>query len=372
MKITGIVTEYNPFHNGHLHHIEEARRLSGCDLLIAIMSGPFVQRGEPAIVDKWKRTQAALDHGVDIVIELPYIACTQSASRFASAAVKLLHLAGCDTLVFGSETNDLETLKTIAELPIRVDNLKEAMKTGISYPKASGQLQGAFDPNDILAIAYLKALQDYPMTPVSIQRTNAYHGLETDSPIASATALRKALFAGESVENMTPMAEVLAQSELNRWEPFYPLLRHLLLTLAPQELEKIFLMDEGLEHHLAAQAALADTFEDFMQKAISRRYTRSRIQRTLTHLLTHTTKEEVKNLPPMHTLRLLGFNDKGRSYLKRLKDQPVKVASRFNQLNAAYRAMEYRATLAYAASLSALERKRLLQREIEGPIVKKG
>lgn len=372
MKITGIVTEYNPFHNGHLHHIEQARKLTECDLLIAVMSGQFVQRGEPAIIDKWQRTQTALEHGVDIVIELPYVYCVQSASRFADASVKLLHLAGCDTLVFGSESNDLEMLELMADLPIQVDNIKEAMKSGIGYPKAAGQIQGAYPPNDILAIAYLKSLKTYPMKALSIQRTNAYHGMDLDSSIVSASALRNALFTHQSIEGTTPMTDVLTKSELMRWQAYYPYLRMKLLTTPLADLKDIFLMEEGLENHLVKQAALADDFDTFITQSISKRYTKARIQRTLTHLLTHTTKAEVKALPPLHTLRILGFNDLGRTYLKQLQEKPVKVASRFNQVNIAYRKMEHRATTAYAYGLSDEARNRLIQREIEGPIVKKG
>lgn len=371
MIITGIIVEYNPFHLGHLHHIQEAKRITHCDLLIAVMSGHFVQRGEPAIVDKWKRTQAALDAGVDIVIELPFIYCVQEASRFAQAAVDILSKIGCTHLVFGSESNDLSFLQSIADLPIQVDNLKENMKIGMSYPKAYNLIHGPFNPNDILGIAYLKALKDYPIKAHTIQRTNSYHSTDMDQAMVSASALRKALLEKESIHNQSPMEEVLITSFHHRLELYYPYLRIKLVTTPSDVLKQLFLMQEGLENHLKECAKQHEDFNAFMSSAISKRYTRARIQRTLIHVLTHTLAYDVKTLPPLHSLRLLGFNEKGRQYLKQLEPTDVKIASRFNQVNKRYRDMEYNASLVYALALPIDEQKALIQREIEGPILKK-
>lgn len=370
MIITGLITEYNPFHLGHLHHIQEARRLTQCDVLIAVMSGNFVQRGEPALIDKWKRTQAALDAGIDLVIELPFVVCVQDASRFASAAIKLLNLAGCTHVVFGSESNDLEFLQSVADLPIQVDHLKETMKTGLSYPKAYNLLHGPFEPNDILGIAYLKALNNTSIIPLTIQRTNAYHSESLDASIVSATALRKAVLNHEDVSKFTPMAAVFKDAFHNHLSLYYPLIRFKLMTTPLTVLRTLFLMDEGLEKHLSNCAALYDEFDAFIQACISRRYTKSRIQRTLIHLLVHTTKEQVKALSPLHTLRILGMSSIGRAYLKQLEPNGFKIASRFNHIHPSYRAQEYMATLVYANPLSPIERKALLQRELEGPILK--
>ncbi len=370
MIVTGLITEYNPFHNGHLYHIQQAKKLTNCDILIIVMSGHFMQRGEPAIIDKWKRTEAAINHGVDIVIELPYIACVQDASRFAQHAVNLLNLAGCTHIVFGSESNDLEFLQSIAELPINVDHLKESLKTGISYPLAYNMIHSPFHPNDILGITYLKEINKTKIKGLSIQRTNAYHSEDIHEEIASATAIRKALLNHQSVTHQTPMSDVCEHSELNQLDRFYPYLRLKLLTLSKESLNTIFLMSEGLENHLVKQAKISETLSQFLTNAITKRYTKSRIQRTLIHLLTHTTKEDVKNLPPLNTLRILGFNQIGRNYLKQLDKESVKIASRFNQVNEKVRAMEYKATLAYTSTLSETERQKLLQREIEGPLIK--
>ncbi len=369
MIITGLITEYNPFHKGHLHHIQEARRLTQCDVLIIVMSGHFTQRGEPTIVDKWKRTEAALNNGVDIVIELPFIATVQDASRFANHAVNLLNIAGCTHIVFGSESNDLEFMQEIADIAINVDHLKESLKTGMSYPMAYNLIHGPFHPNDILGIAYLKAMKNTKITPLCIQRTNSYHSEDIEENIASASAIRKALLNHQDIKDQSPMKDVLLSSELNTLSNYYSYLRLKLLTSPKNILKEIFLMSEGLENHLINQAKQYEYFDEFMSAAITKRYTRARIQRTLSHLLVHTTKNEVKQLAPINTIRLLGFNQTGQSYLKTLDKEEVKIASRFNQVHEKLRQLEYRATLTYTFGLSEKERVRLLQRELEGPLI---
>ena len=372
MKITGLITEYNPFHNGHLYHIQKARETTQCDLLICVMSGHFVQRGEPTILDKWQRTQAALEHGVDLVLELPYPYVVQSAKHFANASVRILELVGCTNIVFGSESNDLESLQLMAELPINVDGLKEHLSQGMGYPKAYGMVHGSYHPNDILAIAYLKAIQNTRIQAHTIARTNHYHDENINSDIASATAIRKAVQLNQDVSNTTPMAEALKQAKPISWDQYFTYIQTKLISLDKQDLGEIFLMDEGLENHLSKQIKYASDFESFIQASISKRYTRARIQRALTHLLTHTKRSEIRKLVPITTLRVLGFNEKGQDYLKRFRNhEQVHIASRFNQVPLSYRTIEMRATSVYAHALDAEERLKLIQREIEGPILYK-
>lgn len=369
MTILGLIVEYNPFHNGHRHHLNEAIRLTQPDLIVAVMSGHFVQRGEPACLDKWTRTQEALNQGIDLVIELPFPLTVQSASTFANSAVYLLNQAGVTDLVFGSETNDLETLKLMAELPINVDAIKEALKQGHGFPKAYGAAMGAYPPNDILGIAYLKALANTAITPHTIQRTNAYHSTDVDQPIVSATAIRQALINGQPIDHATPMAQALADAQPREYARYYPLIRTLLLTLPKASLEELFLMDEGLENHLVKLAEKHVDFDRFMNDAVTRRYTKARIQRTLAHLMVHTTKTELRKLPPLQTLRVLGFSAKGQCHLRILRDNGIRVATRFNQVPVPYRRLELKATAAYGHVLSAQARQDLLEREIKGPIL---
>ena len=371
MKIAGIITEYNPFHYGHQYHIDKAREITQCDLLICVMSGHFVQRGEPTILNKWIRTESALKCGIDIVCELPYPFVVQSAKHFADASVRILQLMGCTDIVFGSESNDIESLKLMAELPINVDGLKENLNMGMGYPKAYGLVQGSFHPNDILGIAYLKAISTTNITAHSIQRTNQYHETNLDHSIASATAIRKAVFGGKDVSKYTPSHNVLTQKKIVNWEKYFDYLKTKILTLDKEDLHSIFLMDEGLENHFKKQIKHANSFEEFIQNSIGKRYTKARIQRACTHLLTHTKRSDIPSITNLNSVRILGFNTKGQDYLKTLRDSDISVASRFNQMPLKLRELELKATIAYAYGFETEERNKIIQREIEGPIIKK-
>ena len=290
MKVTGIIVEYNPFHNGHIYHIQQARSITDCDVLVAVCSGNFVQRGQPAVIDKWERAKAAVANGVDLVIELPFPFALQSATYFGANAVRLLAMAKADSIVFGSETNNLEELKEISEMSFNIDNFRENMKAGYSYPASYGFMADSYGPNDILAISYLRALQNYPdITPYSIKRTNEYDNPELTGTISSAMAIRNALAQGKDISSYTVMADTLNTYPEVTMEKLYPYIRTLLLTTPLSQLREIFLMDEGIENHLVKQANSCRDYASFINNATTKRYTTSRIQRTLCHLLVQNT-----------------------------------------------------------------------------------
>lgn len=366
MKITGIICEYNPFHYGHKHHIEETKKLTGCDVLICVMSGNFVQRGEPAITNKWDRARCALEQGCDIVIELPYPMVMQSAQYFAKGAVDLLALAGVDTIVFGSETNDIEILKKIAD--IDSNQYRDLMKDGLSVVKAYEIIYGTLNANDILGINYIKACKEHNITPLCIKRTNHYHEENVNqTSFSSATAIRNAIYSGNNVESFTPMKQLDHSFQLKN---YYPLIQHLLFTLSPETLASIFLMDEGIEKLMIEKAKKHMDFDSFLEACISKRYTKSKIRRTLIHLLTHTTKETMNNLPQCNYLRILGFNDNGRTYMHQLKKEGIEIASRFSQIPLTYRQMELKAaqTIAYVLNDT---KEDYINMELQSPIMLK-
>ncbi len=363
MHVTGIITEYNPFHNGHKHHIEETKKKTSCDILINVMSGNFVQRGEPAICDKWKRATKAIENGCDIVVELPFIYATQSADSFAQAAVQCLVLAGVQDVVFGSETNDLKALYKLSEQDIH--DYKQHMKDGLSLVKAYTKQNGNIQPNDILGVNYIKHLKKTSIKPYTIQRTNQYHGEHIQPQIASATAIRKAFYDQVSVAHATCMADELTHDFAMKH--YYPYIQTLLCTLDKEYLSQLFLMDEGIENHLIKQAKQHQDFETFLNACISKRYTRSKIRRTLIHLMNQTTKKQVNTLPPLQHLRILAFNDKGRKYLKELKKH-VHIASKFIQIPKIYRDMELKATHVYAYPLDYTTKKSILASELQSAI----
>ena len=365
MEICGIVAEYNPFHNGHMYHLQQARKLSGCDIVIAVMSGNFVQRGEPAVIDKWTRAETAVRNGADVVIELPYIYATQSASAFARGSISLLKLAGVSSVCFGSECGNLENLREIAETPVNPDHLHESLATGMSFPKAYSLLTSEVMPNDILAISYLKELAGTDIKPIAVQRTSGYN----DPSIvenASALAIRKALKEGIPLADSTPMEQDLLSEEPVFMDLYYPYLRTLLLTSPRERLNETFLFNEGIEAHLCNNAKTEESWTGFLNACTNWRYTASRIRRCCLQAMNQITKESVKRLTPLDTLRILAFNENGRRWLHDMRKQDVKIASRFADVPWLYRRMEYNTTLLYTSVMPEERRNRLLDLEIKG------
>jgi len=340
MKIAGLICDYNRNIDETIELIHQAKSITQSDILILIMAGHFTQRGEPTYIDKWQRTSLALNQGIDLVIELPYAYATQNPNEYAKAAVELLKLAECNTLVFESETNNLEELQVLADCSFRINSLIEKQASSIPYPDSYGYQLGAYFPNDILALAYLRAIKSNSITPNSIQ-----------APLPRLLRDPKSMNQGVS------------------WNDYYPYLRLKLQTLPADILNSIFLVDEGLINHLIEQSKNYATYDEFMMHAIKRRYTKQKIQRALVHILTHTSQADILNLSELNYLRVLGFNKTGQIYLKQLKLKEIKVVSRFNQIPLKYRAMEYKATLSYAFALNTIERDALIQREIEEPVI---
>ena len=363
MKSAGIIVEYNPFHNGHKYHLDQLKKTCDAQAIIAVCTGNYNQRGDLSIIDKFAKTQAALDNGVDLVIELPYIFTTQNAYVFADKAVGLLKRFDIDYLVFGSETGNLPELRKYAELPIDVTKLKELMRDGTSYPKAYGLLSGSLYPNDILAVAYLRSLKDSTITPIAIKRTNDYLSKEL-SLIASATAIRQALLQGEDVSQAC---------DLNIEEPvfnkdLYPYLRQSLFTTSSQDLESYFLVDEGIGNLLKENAIKYADYESFIGNSISRRYTRSRIQRTLLQIGNKIKKTDVNELGDNDYVRVLGFNQTGQQILKEYKEK-VNIVTQFKNIPEPYKQIEWKTSLLYSTLLK--DPAAYLKKELRGPLIKR-
>lgn len=349
MKAVGLVVEYNPFHNGHAHHLNSAKELSNADIVIAVMSGNFLQRGEPALVSKWYRANMALQAGVDLVFELPYIFATQKAETFANGAVSILDAAGCDFLCFGSENGDIHDFyKTLEFMEERnetyQENIKKHIKTGVSYPKAQAlsfeelkSPQGLVDlskPNNILGYHYLKAIhsQKSSMAALTVKRKNAdYHDEHFASErIASATSIRKALFSTKEQEIgidpfIPPTTNDLLTDYyrqfgvLHQWENYYPYLQFLLLQAKPNELKEIYEVEEGIENRLIKAAMESIGYQEFMEKVKTKRYTWTRLQRMCLHILTNTKKKQMAFAEQASYLRLLGMTENGKEYLNKMK-----------------------------------------------------
>ena len=353
MKICGLITEYNPFHNGHVHHIEEARRITGCDYLVVVMSGNYVQRGTPAIIDKYERTRMALNSGVDLVLELPLLFATASAETFATAAVSLLNQLGCvDSLIFGTELGDLTPLKKIADVlnhePKQFSNdLRDFVRSGLSYPAARAsaldlyfneEIEDLYEilesPNNNLGIEYLRAIDRLGanITPYTIKRWKTeYNENRLFDDVASATAIRNMLYEEDGVEKITPFVppfvarEFLMKHGIStpiRANDFSQILQYRL------ETEKDHLTDYlDFSPELAERVRnlLPDcyNFKEWAAALKTKAYTRTRTNRILLHLILNIRTEDLqryKDEDYCMYARILGFRSVSAPLLKEIRE----------------------------------------------------
>lgn len=391
MQAVGIVVEYNPFHNGHLHHVTEAKLTTNSDVAVAVMSGQFLQRGEPALVDKWHRTKMALASGVDIVIELPYIFSTAQATLFASGAVQLLEAMQCDYLAFGSEQGSIAPfLNTYEVIEKNRDAynaiIKEHVQQGKSYPQALfiayeqlTQLHpNAYidlaQPNNILGFHYVEAIKQHNchMQPATIQRIAAgyYDAIDTSSSIASATGIRQALFSGKNLQQVTqflPKASVeqlaiwqQTHGQFACWESFWPLLKYAILRHTSQQLKGYADVSEGLENSLIKHASNCNSYTEFMNALKSKRYTWTRLQRMLTHIFTGITKEQLHQTPTPSYIRILGMTKQGQAYISSIKKSlHLPLISRVGAVNDPVLALDLHATQMYQQGLAQFSSKKI-------------
>lgn len=348
MKVLGIISEYNPFHKGHLYHLEESKKRTGAEFVVAVMSGQFVQRGEPAIADKWTRAKAAVECGVDLVLELPFVYACNSAEYFAYGGISILEGLGCvDYISFGSESGDIDELKEIAEVLVsEPEELKEILKNnlgrGFSYARSWGMAIERYagkkaakivrEPNNILALEYLKRMikTNSEMTAITIPRTGLPHNSDEPScDYASATALRKKFFEQGSLDGFIdymPMGSYknLFQSESRcniRMDDLFSLVASEILRVSAEELAEIFSVTEGLENRLKSEVRKAKNMDELIDKVNSKRYAKTKIQRMLMHILVHLDQESLNQIIAKRLVygRLLAMNDKGAKLLKTVK-----------------------------------------------------
>ncbi len=372
MQVIGIVAEYNPFHNGHLYQIETARRTWGQDIyIVVVMSGNFVQRGEPAIASKWIRAQSALACGADLIIEIPFTFACASAERFASGAITLLASTGIVTdLLFGSESSDLALLQRIAKiLQDKPDSLENRIRTGLqeglSYPAAREaaliehlQEQGHQDliadasaalraPNSILAIEYLIACQKtgYSITPRLLPRAGSgYHEKNIQTPLPSASAIRKAILNCANAPKNSPaalantligtMPSAALAPILSEWSsgirPVFP--EHFAIdsllairSRSTAEIDNTAYMNDHVSGRIRnASAKLrvdakTNLHQAFQEEVHTRRYAQTRINRALISLLCGQTASDLSYLTAPKYLRILGFSKSGRYLLRKMK-----------------------------------------------------
>ena len=342
MKAVGIVAEYNPFHNGHLYQIEKIKELYPDYKIVVVMTGNFTERGDISIIDKYKRCEIALNHGVDLVVELPYPFSTQSADFFAYGAVTLLEKLKIEKIVFGSESDNLDDIKLIAQT--QLDNpefeklVKIYSKMGENYPTAISKAlydltEKKIDtPNDLLGVSYVKVIlkNNYKIEPITIKRTNNYHEIELDENLSSATSIRKALKSNKSIEGQVPYDTLDYFKDLHFIEDYYDILKYKVLT--EEDLSIYQTVDEGIDKLMKKVIIKSNNYNELINNLKSKRYTYNKIQRMLLHILCNFTKEKRNKFTDITYIRILGFNNNGRNYLSSIKkDVDVPIISKITK-----------------------------------------
>jgi predicted nucleotidyltransferase len=389
MSTVGVIVEYNPLHNGHLYHLQQSKKITKSDNVIAVMSGHFLQRGEPALADKWARTEMALHAGCDLVLELPVAYSAQSAQWFAYGAVAILEATGVvNSVCFGSESGDLESLEIMASLlteesPEFIGHLSAQLKEGLPYPSAftaaakvylngKGMDALAFSleqPNHTLGLHYLMALRkiNSSITPYTLRREKSGYNQSdiTDGQIASATALRNVLF-GESgslaqLASYVPASTMdILQREINagrapiHWEHYSRPLFHELFRQDEKQIAAYAEVTEGLEHRIGSVlSGLSElTVAATLQALKTKRYTRTKLQRMLLRILLGHRKEMLnadRLAAGIEYIRVLGFNDRGQRLLHEMRDKAkVPVVTSAAKGDWLYLSMDARATAVYS------------------------
>ena len=359
-KVLGIIAEYNPFHNGHLYHLETSKKITDCDYTVAIISGNFTQRGSTSVVDKWSKTKMALQNGVDLIIELPVLYSISSSENFADGAIKILNSLGIiDYLSFGSETPDITVLDSIADIlcnePKDYKKLLAAeLDKGLSFPKARENAlldyikntntfendkpnfeeykKALSSPNNILGIEYLKALKKYnsSIKPVCISRfATDYNSFDFSENIASATAIRELIKNKDfnSIKTVVPKNSYSILVDCINSGHIVPDLNcfekeiiYVLRKMSIEEISNLPDVSEGLEFSIKKAANSCNTIDEFLDVVKSKRYTVTRLQRILLYALLDISKEDMQlsKEVEMPYVRVLGFNYNGKKLVSEI------------------------------------------------------
>jgi len=357
MKVCGIVVEYNPLHKGHIYHIQQAKSITNCDYVVAVMSGNFVQRGEPAVINKWSRTESALLSGVDLVIELPFIYSISSAEGFSFGAISILNSLGIiDSICFGSECGDIELLNYAAKILVNEPDefkliLHNLLKQGLSYPSAiqkaltnyiiNNNLDNVnmnakesinFTPNNTLGIEYIKSLikLNSSITPYTINRTaNNYNDLNITGNTASAAAIRNNINNLYMIKDAMPeFSYHILSREINEGRgpivlnDFSDLILYKIRESSIDYLSNILDVSEGIEYKIKRAGDKASDVNQLISDVKNKRYTLTRIQRILLYILFDIQKNTIKEIKsePKY-IRVLGFNNNGKFLLRKIKEK---------------------------------------------------
>lgn len=353
-KILAVIAEYNPFHNGHLYHLQKSKKMLNPDYSICIMSGNFCERGNTSVIDKWSKAEVAIKCGFDLVIELPTVYSISSAENFAEGALKILNAFGDDvTLSFGSECGNLDVLNSISDVLCNEPKefttiLSHELSKGLSYPKARENALLIYlndvrkyanilsNPNNILGIEYIKAIKKLKsnVTPFTVKRIDSgYNSLKIKDRLASATAIRELIKDKKDVKKLLPLASYnILLDNINHGKIVCDISvfeREIIYTLRKmkvQEIANLQDVSEGLENLIKESVNSCNNLEDLISSIKSKRYTRSRIQRILLYSLLNITKKDVQDSYKVKPyIRVLGVSKNGKILLSQISNNKNKM-----------------------------------------------
>lgn len=360
MKTVGFIAEYNPFHNGHLYHLNQSKKITDANYSVCVMSGNFVQRGEPSIIDKWTKAKMAVDNGIDLIIELPIVYSIQSAEIFAYGSMSLLNLLGIiDYVAFGSEIGEIKILDDFANIfnaepPLYKKFLKKHLNEGYSFPQSRNYALKKYlkeinreeynivddilkSSNNILAIEYLKALKklNSDIIPITFKRIGSEHNKKNlDGNLSSASSIRNQLLNEniKSIKNTVPditfqyLNEFYSKyGKFNSMENYSDILKYVLRNTDTDKIAKIMDVETGLENRIKKSSYSFNNEKDIINSIATKRYTLTRIQRIMIHLLLDLKENDFKklNLYGPRYIRILGTNEKGFYLINKIKQKSV-------------------------------------------------
>ena len=345
--------------------------------IILVLGGNFTERGDISILDKWEKTAIAIRNGIDLVVELPFPFSCSSADIFAKGSIDLLNNLGVTDIVFGSESDDIEGIKKLVETQLSnsdFDSLVQVyLRMGYNYPtslsKSLEDITGdCFKlPNDILGISYVKAIysNNYKITPHTIKRTNDYHSKELDNmSINSATSIREALLNNKDIKESVPSItySYLKDKKIPKLDDYFNLLKYKIIS--SNDLTIYNLVDSGIATKLKKEILNSYSFDELINKVKSKNLTYSRLSRTLIYILCDYTKDMAKEFKDIKYIRLLGFSNKGRDYLNKIKKAvDIPIISKFTREKDKMLEYEYKITKIYSLAFDKDKAKSLIEAE---------
>lgn len=375
-KVVGIVAEYNPFHNGHLYQINKIIEKYKDATIVIVCSSSFTQRGDTSILNKFDKAKVALNNGVNLVVELPYVYSTQSSDIFASAAIKILNYLKVDTICFGTERDSIGDIKKCAVTQLNDPTydriVKEELDLGVNYPTALNKaLKKLIDieitePNDLLALSYVKEIikNQYNIEIFNIKRTNDFHDIESNDSIISASNVRNKISNGIDIKDYVPNDVYLKLKNIKFNDKYFEFLKYKINS--ESDLEKYLDVDEGLSTRIRNSIDKSNSLEELIQNIKTKRYTYNKISRMLNHILCSFTKNEREQIKDIEYIRILGFDSIGQKHLNSIKDDiNVKILNKFDT---SYKALEIEKRVSSIYSMIMCD---IMDKEIKNIPVKK-